>query len=395
MARQGTETTETTEATEASTNTPEPTVADFSCRNRQSIFMNDAQAPACTHHPSGTLKYIWHGAYDHLLAGSGNRKNTYVVLVGDAISAHYGSLCNFVADEFSKDRNIWLGLDLESEAATTPTGVLTGKIIEHVGKLRKDKSWHQKDDELFIDLALSVFIRDSHHHWMKRSEQSRVGQNDDARSTAKSDMRPGSHSRRAGSREGASKRRRLLQATQTHLRPSRAIQEGATLASAIDIDDQDELDELRHRFREFSDSDVLSQAHDENKTVQPALALISPPTQTTSSTPTWLLQNLITKLETENRHLRSENTSLSSRTTAAQNEAVRLKRQLDQLQAESDDLLADNAELGVVLAQKVGIRRNSAAAVRTDMAARTTLTRDVTGRLLENEGFVGRWFRGR
>jgi len=391
MARQGTETTETTEA---SANTPEPTVADLSCRNRQSIFMNDAQAPPCTHHPSGTLKYIWHGAYDHLLAGSGNRKNTYVVLVGDAIAAHYGSLCNFVTDEFSKNRNIWLGLDLESEAATTPNGALRGRIIEHVGKLRKDQSWHQKDDELFIELALSVFIRDSHHHWMKRSEQSRVDQLDDARSTAKSDMQPGSHSRRAGSREGASKRRRLFQDTQTHLRPSRSIQEGATLASAIDIDDQDELDELRHR-REFSGSDVLSQAHNEKKTAQPAVALTSPPAPTTSSTPTWLLQNLITKLETENRHLRSENASLSSRTIAAQTEAARLRHQLDQLQAESDDLLADNAELGVVLAQKVGIRRNSAAAVRTDMAARTALTRDVTGRLLENEGFVGRWFRGR
>lgn len=65
------------------------------------------------------------------------------------------------------------------------------------------------------------------------------------------------------------------------------------------------------------------------------------------------------------------------------------------MQAESDHLLADNADLGIALAQRVGIRRNSAAAVRTDLAARMTLTRDVTGRLLENEMFTGRWFRGR
>jgi len=385
---------ESTESTEATMTTPEPTVADFSCRNHQSIFMNDTRAPPCTHHPSGTLKYIWHGAYDHLLTGSGNRKNTYVVLVGDEIRAHYNSLCNFVGDEFDRNRNTWLDLDLESEAATVPNKALTGKIIKHVGSLRGDSLWHQKDDRLYIDPALSVFIRDSHHHWMRRSKQSEASQHEDARSTVKPNVQPGNTNARGAGREGNSKRRRLLPETQQGLSPPNAMQRGATLASAIDIDDIDEVDEIQSRFREFSDSDAVNQGPTEDNIAQTAMAPALSLASITSLTPLWQIQELISKLESDIRHLRSENNSLSSRSIAARSEATRLRQQLDQTQAESDHLLTDNASLGIALAQSVGIRKNSAAAVRTDLAARTSLTRDVTGRLLQNEGFTGRWFRG-
>lgn len=376
MARQS------TESTEATTNTPEPTVADFSCRNYQSIFMNDARGPPCTHHPTGTLKYIWHRAYDHLLAGTENRKNTYVVLLGDEIKAQYGILCNLVADEFDKNRNIWLDLDLESEAATEPNSALTVIIIEHAGRLPNDALWHQKDDTLYIDLALSVFIRDSHHHWMKRSKQSGASQHEDARSTIDSNIEPGSTSRRGAGREVQSKRRQLLRDAQQGFRPPNAIRGGATLASAINIDGEDE-------------ADAISQAQDEDNIALTAIAPASSLASITSSTPLWQIQELISKLENENCHLRSENNSLSSRSFTAQSEAARLRQQVDQMQAESDHTLTDNAYLGIALAQRVGIRRNSAAAVRSDLAVRTSLTRDVTARLLENEGFTGRWFRGR
>lgn len=280
--------------------------------------MNDAKAPPCTHHPSGTLKYIWHGAYDHLLAGSGNRKSTYVVLVGNEIRAHYGSLCNFVADQFDRNRNIWLDLDLESEAATAPNNALMRKIIEHVGNLQKDRLWHQKDDGLYVDLAPSVFIRDRHHHWMRRLGQSRASRHKDARSTIKPNIQPGSHNRRGAGREGDYKRRQLLRDTQEGFRPSNAMQEGATVASALDIDDKDEVAEVQSRFREFSDSDAVNQGQNEDNIAQTAIAPASSLTPITSSTPLWQIQELISKFESENRHLRSENSSLSSRSIAAQ-----------------------------------------------------------------------------
>lgn len=267
-----------------------------------------------------------------------------------------------MADEFDRNRNIWLDLDLESEAATTPNKALKRKIIEHVGNLRKDRLWHQKDDRLYIDLALSVFIRDSHHHWMRRLGQSRASQHKDARSTTKPNIQPGSHNRRGAGREGDYKRRRLLRDTQEGFRLSNAMQEGATVASAIDIDDKDEVAEVQSRFREFSDSDAVNQGQNEDNIAQTAIAPASSLAPITSSTPLWQIQELISKFEAK-IVTSSENSSLSSRSIAAQNEATRIRQQLDQMQAGSDHLLADNADLGIALAQRVGIRRNSAAAV--------------------------------
>lgn len=408
-----TESADASEATETIATIPKPAGATRSCRNRQSIHINDANAPPCMHHPSGTLKYIWHTAYDHLLTGSANRKTTYAVLIGDEFKSQYDSLCSFVADELDRNRNVWIGLDLESKAAVAPKEHMRQKIIDHVGHLRRDKSWNHKDDNMYIDLALHVFIRDSHHHWMKRPEQSDSSQPGVIRTSSRPGVYP-------GSARGSNKRPRIgppsAGQSRRYLTDPDTVGEGATLATAIDVDDegdtedihrrstiidledQEEVNDIRRRYRESSETAAVDQAGNDTNLPQTTslprshIGSLGP---VSSTAPTQRLRQHLSQLESENRRLKSRNTSLESQLLKNQNEAAALRQDLDATHADAQSLLSDNANLGLALAEKVGIRHNSANAVRTDLAARTILTREVTGRLLENGEFVQRWFRGR
>ena len=92
--------------------------------------------------------------------------------------------------------------------------------------------------------------------------------------------------------------------------------------------------------------------------------------------------------------LQAQNRAAESNRATLTNQYAQLQARSATIEAERDQLRSDNAALGISLANQHLIRHNSKAAVINDLAVRSRLSSEVTGRLLQNEEFVRKWLSG-
>lgn len=144
------------------------------CRNKRSKYATASKRPPCLHHPPGTLRYQYHQAYDHLLEGTATRKNIHSILFGFEYKTKFDEVCKHVMEYFDKHRDIFLDLHLQSEEAVEPVSGVRQSLVEEVGRKRNDVLWYHKDEKVYVDMALQVFISDSHHTWLKRPDQTNM-----------------------------------------------------------------------------------------------------------------------------------------------------------------------------------------------------------------------------
>lgn len=138
-------------------------IEDRDCRNKRSRFATAKTRPPGHLHPTGTLKYQWHDAYEHLLLGTGNRVKTYVVLLGYESRPKYNLMAKFVTEYFDSNRDIFLEADFNEPEGQAAFERIRTALIDYVAKERGEPLWHMQEDGTYVALALEVFIKDSHH----------------------------------------------------------------------------------------------------------------------------------------------------------------------------------------------------------------------------------------
>ncbi|KAK5095264.1 hypothetical protein LTS08_008163 [Lithohypha guttulata] len=387
-------------------------IEDRDCRNKRSRFATAKTRPPCHLHPTGTLKYQWHDAYEHLLLGTGNRMKTYVVLLGYESRQKYNIIAKFVTEYFDNNRDIFLEADFNEPEGQAAFERIRTALMDYVAKERGEPLWHMQEDGTYVALALEVFIKDSHHTWATRPGQIRgtpgfmryTGRKGAVRNLSKP---VGEEENEAGRRWTQDDDFSNIFDTQTprvfyniiaskkdqrdHT-PLAAPPKGSTLLSPIVVDAEDDAMDLSYA-RETAE-DAVRPKRTTRKAKRPTTSIEALANPNYYIAPAGLDMTNLPALQEAFYRVQYEKHQAAMTNVRLNDSFAELQIRCAAAEAYGSQARADAAALGLALAERCKIRRNSKAAVINTMPAQTNLHRDVTERLMENPEFTRKWLPG-